>query len=103
MSECNCDMRTKLVGDGCDICNPAKGLEYAKETIDELRATVAKLTAELEGMRKKADRYEIIRRFNAPQFADVLKLNISTGKPFDEIIDDLGPFYRAAIAEKERV
>jgi len=22
MTDCNCDMRTKLVGDGCSICNP---------------------------------------------------------------------------------
>lgn len=44
---CKCDMRTKLVGDGCEICNPAKALEYAKDTIefliqerDELRSAL---------------------------------------------------------------
>lgn len=29
MCECNCDLRTKLVGDGCSVCNPdiAKQIE----------------------------------------------------------------------------
>jgi len=37
MSECKCkcDLRTKLVGDGCDACNPAKALEFAKGTIED--------------------------------------------------------------------
>lgn len=36
MSECYCNLQKKLVGDGCEVCNPAKALEYAKETIEEL-------------------------------------------------------------------
>lgn len=28
---CNCDMRTKLVGDGCAVCNPALAEEMRKE------------------------------------------------------------------------
>ena len=53
MSECNCDMRTKLTGDGCEICNPIKALEYAKETIEDL-------TQQLEEAKRDAERYRVI-------------------------------------------
>jgi len=42
------------------------------------------------------ERYETARRMNPAQWADAWKLNISTGKSFDEIIDDLRPFVRPA-------
>ena len=47
---------------------------------------------ELAELRLAAERYETARRMNPRQWADVWKLNISTGKPFDEIIDNLRPF-----------
>ncbi len=37
-------------------------------------------------------RYEVARRMNPLQWADAWKLNTTTGKPFDEIIDDQTPF-----------
>jgi len=37
MPNCNCDMRTKLVGDGCEICNPIRAVEYYKEEVERLR------------------------------------------------------------------
>lgn len=36
MGECKCNLREKLVGDGCEVCNPAKALEYAKGAISDL-------------------------------------------------------------------
>ena len=36
--KCHCDMRTKLVGDGCDICNPELAYEYANDRITDLEA-----------------------------------------------------------------
>lgn len=35
---CKCDFRTYMVGDGCDVCNPVKALEYARETMADLQA-----------------------------------------------------------------
>ena len=35
--QCKCNMRERLVGDGCEVCNPAKALEYAKDEIERLR------------------------------------------------------------------
>jgi hypothetical protein len=40
MSKCECSLRTKLVGDGCDVCNP----ELAKEL-----ATADAGSCELDG------------------------------------------------------
>ncbi len=41
--ECKCNMREKLVGDGCEVCNPAKALEYAKGTIADLEARLKEI------------------------------------------------------------
>lgn len=30
--ECKCDLRTKLVGDGCEACHPALAAELAAES-----------------------------------------------------------------------
>ncbi len=41
--ECKCNLREKLVGDGCEVCNPTKALEYAKETIAALEARLREI------------------------------------------------------------
>ena len=51
-----------------------------------------RLRGEVERLSAAAKRYEIARRLNPVQWAAAFELNISTGKPFDEIIDDMGPF-----------
>lgn len=38
MSECQCDLRTRLVGDGCERCNPQMAIDILQERLDELRS-----------------------------------------------------------------
>lgn len=70
----------------------ARGLE---SDLVALRARIAEQDAEIARLRVGYDRYETVRRMNVQQFKDAWKLNIQTGKPFDEIIDQLRPFYFA--------
>ncbi len=35
MSKCKCDLRTKLVGDGCRYCNPQEYIDKLIDSIDE--------------------------------------------------------------------
>jgi len=46
--ECNCDLRTRLVGDGCEVCNPELALEHARDEITDLVDLVAALVESLE-------------------------------------------------------
>lgn len=37
-----------MVGDGCEVCNPAKALEYAKQTIEDQASDLDAMRAELD-------------------------------------------------------
>ena len=58
------------------------------------RATVLEAIAEIERLRIGHERYETARRMNPQQWAEAWRLNISTGKKFDEIVDNMRPFMR---------
>ena len=59
------------------------------------------LLDERDALAKDAARYAIARRMSPQQWADAWELNHRTGKPFDEIIDDLAPFFDAEMAGRE--
>lgn len=42
MSDCNCTMVQKLVGDGCSTCNPQLTIEHLQDEIDEYRIAIQK-------------------------------------------------------------
>ena len=64
----------------------------AKNTGDQLRAELAAAKDESERYREGFRRYETVRRMSVVQFKSAMMLNLSTGKPFDQIIDELAPF-----------
>ena len=68
-------------------------------TLERIEAAKAKnpkvrKTTEIERLRLGYERYETARLMNPQMWADAWRLNISTGKAFDAIIDDLRPFIR---------
>lgn len=78
MSECKCTFAKKLTGDGCEVCNPAKALEYAKEEIELL-------TAERDALKKDAERYRYIRC--GCSHDDMYRLVDLHCEQFDAVID----------------
>lgn len=73
------DLRTEA-----DLCR--------NETAVDIANLLDKAADVIERLHKSHQRYETARRMNTSQWAEARNLNISTGKPFDEIIDDLRPF-----------
>lgn len=67
---------------------------YGTHTAHQESECLRLLHAEIERLRVGHERYETARRMNPRQWADAWKLNISTGKGFDQIVDDLRPFMR---------
>jgi hypothetical protein len=72
---------------------PSQALENAHSIMADCYGTLGALMLEVERLRAGHDRYEIVRRMDVDAFRDAYVLNRRTGKPFDEIVADLGPFF----------
>ena len=55
MSECKCSMAIKVFGDGCEVCNPAQALWYAKGTIEDQANEIEWLRGTLAIVRQHPD------------------------------------------------
>lgn len=82
----SCNLERMLSARIVEVCDQAMKNHRLEQRIEQLEC-------ELNDLRDKADLYEVVRRMNPKQFSDAWKLNTSWGKPFDEIIRDLKPFY----------
>lgn len=54
--DCKCDFRTHMLGDGCEVCNPAKELEYTKDIIAVQDAEIERLNSCLRYEQHRAER-----------------------------------------------
>lgn len=59
---CGCTMAKKLTGDGCEICNPAKAMELAKETIVDLALANKRMLEALKSIASVKDRAKSMRK-----------------------------------------
>jgi len=48
MSDCNCTLRERLVGDGCPTCNPELAKEIVDYELEELKADPSRMDHERE-------------------------------------------------------
>ena len=63
-----------------------------------LAGEVRRLTAERDTLRAAAARYETVCYLGPGAYSDACTLSRRTGKPVDEIIDQLRPFLRGVVA-----
>jgi hypothetical protein len=54
MSKCKCDLRTKLVGDGCRYCNPQEYIDKLIESVEEQIDWIKLTNDEIENCWKTA-------------------------------------------------
>ena len=70
-------------------------MTHETEAVMDLDAAAAghqRAVEQLAELRRAAERYETARRMSPYQWAAAWEINVATGKPFDEIIDNMRPF-----------
>ena len=76
ITKCKCSMSQRMVGDGCQHCNPELTIEIMQERITELEL--------------QAKRYEKLRVLNVSQFQELYLENLKGTASFDSLVDCLG-------------
>lgn len=61
---------------------------------ESMQSKLEAQSEELAKYKQGYERYETARLMNVQQWHDAYMVNIRTGKPFDQIIDELKLFYR---------
>ena len=74
--------------DNIDLSNITNLVDFLRNPDSVSRNARLKCADELERIIIGNERYEKVRRLTPRDFYQAWKLNISTGKPFDDIIDD---------------
>ena len=70
----------------------AEDWEFIFSVIEPTKLDTPRIRECVKRLQIGHDRYEVARRMNPAQWRDAWHLNIKTGKPFDEVLDDLRPF-----------
>ncbi len=78
--------------DGKDCTCAAYGECECACGADWTPAEVYLLRDKVDALRKDAERYRTARCMTPHQWSAAWELNVATGKPFDEIIDNMRPF-----------
>ena len=76
----------------CKRCEKLIMGEGARLGLDAVASGNPLAMEQLAALRRAAQRYETARRMNPIQWAAAWEVNMKTGKPFDEIIDNMRPF-----------
>jgi len=102
-----CDDGGKCGAGGyCSNCTApvVKENEKLRERLANQHAKIEQLRASLQDTKiaKQAERYEKVRKLDARQFAEIFRMNIQEGIPFDELIDGICIFTALDIAEAEK-
>ena len=72
---------------GAFTASMERQIAYALEM--DVLPEVKRLQHLLERFKAGNDRYEKLRRLNVPQFQSLFQQNLSSGKPFDTLVDEL--------------
>jgi hypothetical protein len=74
---CQCGLATRLVGDGCERCNPQLAIQLLKEQVADMRLT----DAEREALRK------VLRRVREDYFAGRFADSVEVAAVIDGLLE----------------